>query len=84
MSNVQLTPAALAIASGIAIGNADWSRYSAADIVAFVVFMIVMIWLAWPSRGDGDSSIHQGTNKGLAFRLGKALNSIFRRFNRAT
>ena len=82
MSKNQLTPAAFAIASGLAIGNADWSRYSAADILAFVLFMVAMIWLAWPSGSSGDASAHQSVNEGLAFRFGKALNGIFRRFNR--
>ena len=52
------------------------------------VFAFLAIALAWwclgPSRGDGliDGSAHKQPDDGVAFRLGKTLNGVFRAFRR--
>ncbi len=52
----------------------DWRDYA-----AFATLGLLLTWLLWPSRRAVDADRHQGADKGIAFRLGKSLNRVFRR-----
>ena len=46
------------------------------DIMAFVFFLLLLTWFLRPRRDK--SASNQGVDKGLAFRIGKALHGILR------
>lgn len=57
----------------------DWR-----DTVATTVLVLLLFWLLGPSRRDTfvDAESHERARQGFAFRLGKSLNRVRRRFGR--
>lgn len=55
----------------------DWRDYT-----AITALVLLLWWLMSPRRSAGlvGSNSHEGTSNGLAFRLGKSLNRVWRSF----
>ncbi len=54
------------------------------DFIAFGGFVVFMWWLLRNRESGGDGTDGQGADKSIAFRLGKALNSVWRGVRRAS
>lgn len=67
--------AIVAVAAGGYFARTEIKWNGWADFAALCAFMLLMVWLLWPSnRRDAES--HEGAREGFAFRLGKSLKRI--------
>lgn len=74
--------AAIYIGMKIASGE-PMPSHGPLDLMAFGGFVVFMWWLLRNRERGGDSADGEGAHKGIAFRLGKALNSVRRGLRRS-
>lgn len=75
-SRMQLSPAVLAFAIFFALLKADLSAFAWGDYLMFGIFIAAMVWFSLPRRDQPAG--HQQASEKVAFRLGKALNRVWR------
>lgn len=73
---MQLNPVVLAFAIIFALAKADFSKLAWGDYLMLGIFFAVMTWLSLPTRDKAAG--HEEARQGVAFRLGKALNRVWR------
>jgi len=86
----KLHPAAaavtIAVLLAVVLRRNGYSSYGPIDTAILAVFLVFFWWLISDFSG-GKASIdadgHQSSDNGIAFRLGRFLNRIFRRGNRS-
>lgn len=65
----------------IQIGANGLSMPSIPEAIMWVILLALIVWFSLPLRRKRGESEHQGAANSLSFRLGKALNRVFRRFH---
>lgn len=81
------SPAFFLMMAGIVVaGNAAKGELhvkGAWDVVAFVLFCLMMLWLLSERRGSADHEGHEGAGNSVPFRLGQSLKRVRRSFRRS-
>lgn len=57
-------------------GHIVWRGWP--DFLMLVGFCLFLLWLLSGARGRHNPAHHEGADQGIAFRLGKSLNRIWR------
>lgn len=77
--NYGVSVATLALVASLVIWkNGGLNSHGPLDTAMFIAFLAFLAWLLTPARNK--SGGHENPDKGIAFRLGKALNRIRRTF----
>lgn len=76
MAGLTLAPAVFAFAVIFALAKADLASFAWGDWLMMGGFIVLLGWLSLPRRDK--PAAHQETSQGIAFRLGKALNRVWR------
>lgn len=75
-TKLALIAAPLAVAAALVLPRYDLGRFGWGDAL-MVALLAALLWWCFSLRGN-KSATHEDANKGIAFRLGKTLNSIRR------